>query len=1100
MNDFSVIINGHNYANAVFPFKYGDFLDEQLDFATLTLSRVSPEVYAPLTPVYITITSNGTNGVQSKEKTYLIAEDSAYETPNGSGFYRHELMLIEETKYLEGFMVESLCVTNAGGRQYQQIIPSYQIVDSSKLNYTGGNPFIFTNTDLTPVSLEEYALPNIKSLGYLNNGTDISGAAQTVTVSVSYDGASYETICQNSSDNNFPSGIPVNYSYPIKAGLNIFRYHLKDNVGNYVIASFTVYGQPNYYPLKPWTIKEVINRALELTEPLIWDKSAKNYVVPPRFHFDYKTKQTTTATETVQARFTADHPLIATFNKTVDFTEGRIVGAKITDKPANVLAGITFTGDSYTLSGSAKSGAVGDYDITVELTYADGEEVELFEQNSPEFTFTRATLRELLQAIGGYIHAEPRLKGDTIVFDRYGGQELARYYDVNKKEITDLKEYNDLGKTVRYGIEQACTRIDSYVDNLVNQISATPATVGQPHNNGYQSVRTDSAYLRFEENDSTIFPTAYPILQIHKLYWVDTSGAAVTKNKYDITPYLFEKSIYDSQLSSYTDVYPSSKAYGLYYTQGQKNIGGFFFKEPNAGGPVFEQYAIVNILRTVTGNPNLTIDKTNYMKLCFELEYIPVYSARVGHGKQYVGDWLNFPRTLAHNQSGNMVETQYYGENIKGTAERLGTIEKSYTFTAFNINTIPEAGQLWDDEYYIAKVSVEVNQDRFRCTVGLSKNFNRISQYIGANSYRRIFEVSERMVQERQSIYTDYLVITDKAAPVPAFRENFLCNNANFYNNLLSEFYGEALPQICGKVSAVFVRGETKNEKETLSKVILPVISSAFGNVMEFSWEFKDNFSAGMRAVEVTSGNITGTFGQEVQYCDYYGRMYYENFELWSIFDDEVSYGAEMSYPLLEKYVADSNHAYYVAHTNTGYPIIKRKDSREALKENYSIEFVTDIKGVVVGSALVSTNPLVNGLKPKEKAVFVILNRPINKFSRKINTSAGNIAARYEIGANGFDISRKTYVDENRMGSVYLECMGTTSTVAGKAWAFMTPVYEGEPYTVEDEDGNVSTVAPKYGGELLFGRNIDIKNGDNVGAFRVVGTHDVFDYLKQKEA
>lgn len=550
----------------------------------------------------------------------------------------------------------------------------------------------------------------------------------------------------------------------------------------------------------------------------------------------------------------------------------------------------------------------------------------------------------------------------------------------------------------------------------------------------------------------------------------------------------------------YTDVYPSSKAYGLYYTQGQKNIGGFFFKEPNARGPVFEQYAIVNILRTVTGNPNLTIDKTNYTKLCFELEYIPVYSARVGHGKQYVGDWLKFPRTLAHNQSGNMVETQYYGENIKGTAERLGTIEKSYTFTAFNLNTIPEAGQLWDEDYYIATVSVEVNQDRFRCTVGLSKNFNRISQYIGANSYRRIFEVSERMVQERQSIYTDYLVITDKAAPVPAFRENFLCNNANFYDNLLSEFYGESVSQICGKVSAVFIRGETKNGKETLPKIILPVISSAFGNVMEFSWEFKDNFSAGMRAVEVTSGNITGTFGQEVQYCDYYGRMYYENFELWSIFDNDISYGAEMSYPLLEKYVADSEHAYYVAHTNTGYPLIKRKDSREALKENYAIEFVTDIKGVVVGSALASTNPLVSGLKPKEKAVFVILNRPINKFSRKINIKAGNIAAQYEIGANGFDISRDTYIDENRMGSVYLECTGTTATVAGKSWAFMTPVYEGEPYTVENEDGNVSTITPKYGGELLFGRNIDIKNGDNVGAFRIVGTHDVFDYLKQKEA
>ena len=1084
MNDFSVVINGHNYANAVFPFKYGDFLDEQLDYATLTLSQVSPEVYAPLTPVYITITSNGTNGVQSKEKTYLIAEDSAYETPNGSGFYRHELMLIEETKYLEGFMVESLCVTNANGRQFIQLTP--QVYNESG-DGTVGSRLIGLDILKSPVQIgTQIKIP------YFPKPIDGSGGKESGTVEILQADGDTVTATINEDGTISPEYISV------KSGINHFIYNETLSVSGASSSGhgeFDIYGQPNYYPLKPWTIKEVIDRALELTEPLIWNKSAKNYVVPPRFHFDYKTKQTTTATETVQARISADNPLVPTFYKKVDFTEGHIIGAKVTSTPPKVSATVAFTGDSYTITGSAIN--VGDYDITVELMYADGEEVELFEQNSPEFTFTRATLRELLQAIGGYIHAEPRLKGDTIVFDRYGGQELARYYDVNKKEITDLKEYNYSGKTVRYGIEQACTRIDSYVDNLVNQISATPATVGQPHNNGYQSVRTDSAYLRFEENDSTIFPTAYPILQIHKLYWVDTSGSAVTKDKYDITPYVFEKSIYDSQLSSYTDVYPSSKAYGIYYTQGQKNIGGFFFKAPDAVSPVFKEYAILNILRTVTGNPNLTIDKTNYTKLCFELEYIPVYSARVGHGKQYVGDWLKFPRTLAHNQSGNMVETQYYGENIKGTAERLGTIEKSYTFTAFNLNTIPEAGQLWDEEYYIATVSVEVNQDRFRCTVGLSKNFNRISQYIGANSYRRIFEVSERMVQERQSLYTDYLLITDVTSPIPEFKENTLViRYPSFWSNLLATFTQEGSPRnvIPGRISLTVVQGETKNGKETLPAVALPVISSAFGNVIEFSWEFVDNFSAGMRAVEVTSGNITGTFGQEVQYCDYYGRMYYENFTLCVTLNDSVSYENEMNYPLVGS-ISTSTQNYYAIGTFSNNPIVKRKDSREALKENYAIEFATDIKHVIIGSALAANNPFVSGINTKAKAIFVILNRPINKFSRKINMSAGNIAARYEIGDTRISIS----IGQSDV-TPYLECNGITATATGKAWAFMTPVYEGEPYTVEDEDGNVSTITPKYGGELLFGRNIDIKNGDNVGAFRIVGTHDVFDYLKQKEA
>lgn len=1086
MNDFSVIINGHNYANAVFPFKYGDFLDEQLDFATLTLSQVSPEVYAPLTPVYITITSNGTNGVQSKSKTYLIAEDSAYETPNGSGFYRHELMLIEETKYLEGFMVESLCVTNAGGRNYTQKSPDLITHD--------------TSNDPTPVIdplPDEYKTPS--SIGVVLALPSLSERFLNIKDIIILGGDINITYADGEVQNfNMPIDGQVHQNFTTRAGITIVDYtvnftYIGDLNRYHTTTSFSFVSIGNRYPLKPWTIKEVINRALELTEPLIWDKSAKNYVVPPRFHFDYKTKQTTTATETVQARISADNPLVPTFYKKVDFTEGHIIGAKVTSTPPKVSATVAFTGDSYTITGSAIN--VGDYDITVELMYADGEEVELFEQNSPEFTFTRATLRELLQVIGDYIHAEPRLKGDTIVFDRYGGQELARYYDVIKQEITDLKEYNYSGKTVHYGIEQACTRIDSYVDNLVNQISATPATVGQPHNNGYQSVRTDSAYLRFEENDSTIFPTAYPILQIHKLYWVDASGSAVTKNKYDITPYVFEKSIYDSQLSSYTDVYPSSKAYGIYYTQGQKNIGGFFFKAPDAVSPVFKEYAILNILRTVTGNPNLEI--SDYTKLCFELEYIPVYSARVGHGKQYVGDWLKFPRTLAHNQSGNMVETQYYGENIKGTAERLGTIEKSYTFTAFNLNTIPEAGQLWDEEYYIATVSVEVNQDRFRCTVGLSKNFNRISQYIGANSYRRIFEVSERMVQERQSLYTDYLLITDVTSPIPDFKENTLViRYPSFWSNLLATFTQEGSPRnvIPGRISLAVVQGETKNGKETLPAVALPVISSAFGNVIEFSWEFVDNFSAGMRAVEVTNGNITGTFGQEVQCCDYYGRMYYENFTLCVTLNDSVSYENEMNYPLVGS-ISTSTQNYYAIGTFSNNPIVKRKDSREALKENYAIEFVTDIKHVIIGSALAANNPFVSGINTKAKAIFVILNRPINKFSRKINMSAGNIAARYEIGAAGISIS----IGQSDV-TPYLECNGITATATGKAWAFMTPVYEGEPYTVEDEDGNVSTITPKYGGELLFGRNIDIKNGDNVGAFRIVGTHDVFDYLKQKEA
>ena len=1002
MNQLTVTINGTTYENIVIPFKFEEILDEQLDSATLTLSRVNTEVFNPDDPVEVIVN----DGESTQTKYYRIAQDSAYETPNGSGFYRHELLLIENTKDLENYMVESLCVTNAGGRMYKQTTPQ---TDGTVVHLVGFPGDLKTPTQAGTM-VELFNL-------------DPNQAAPPVTyytgfLFVNYADGTREVISIGQ------TGVLSKSQIEIKGGINRFVYDysiISPGISNNYSIQYNVFGQSNYYPLKPWTLKEVIDRALELAEPLVWDKEAQEYVKEPRFKFRYKTN-----------------------------------------------AGL-----------------------------GNAEERALFAQYSPEFTFTRCTLRELLQEIGGFIHAEPRLdQYNTVYFDRYGEQEIATYYDFIKKERLELNQYNYTGKTVSYGIEQACTRVDSYVDNLVNQISIGKGTVGQPYQDGYQSMRTDSSYVRFTESNM-IFPTVFPVLQPIALRWVDYSGiAGAAQTRYDITPYLFEKSIYDSQLSSYTDVYPASKAFALYYTQGEKNIGGFFFKVDDWTGGALKNYAIVNILRAVTGKNDLDI--SDYTKLCFELVYIPTYSARVGHSKQYIGDWLNYPRSIAQNQSANMVETQYYGENIKGLAERLGTIEKTYTFYMMHQSNLPTAGKLWDDSYYISTVSVEILSDRFKCTIGLSKNFNRKSKYIGANSYKRIFEVSERMVQERQSIYTDYLIITSPDTVPTASKRNVLMNMTTFVN-IRNTFY-QALSSDSSRdrVSAVIIQGETKNGKEVLPKVILPVIASAFGNVMEFSWEFQDNYSAGMRAVEAKNGSASGMFGQEVQYCDYYGRMYYENFNLYVM--GSVNAANPFSYPLYVPETTPGTQSYAVAGTYENYPIIKRKDSREAIKENYGIEYVTDLENIIIGSALAANNPMVSGVNAQARAKLVILRNRINKFSRKVNLSTGiitgNVLAEYELGAESGELNMR--ITSSQGGPVYLASLGLEATAAGKAWALVTPVYYGEPYTVEDEDGKVSTITPEYGGELLIGCNQAISIGDKIAAFNIVGCHDVFEYLKEK--
>lgn len=108
------------YENVVLPFKYGKFLDEQLDYAVITLERIPKKRFDLLDIVNVSIrvvdSQNQEDDILSDNM--LIVNDESFESPVGSGLYRHEITVIEATKLAEGIQVESLCFTNANGNDY----------------------------------------------------------------------------------------------------------------------------------------------------------------------------------------------------------------------------------------------------------------------------------------------------------------------------------------------------------------------------------------------------------------------------------------------------------------------------------------------------------------------------------------------------------------------------------------------------------------------------------------------------------------------------------------------------------------------------------------------------------------------------------------------------------------------------------------------------------------------------------------------------------------------------------------------------------------------------------------------------------------------
>ena len=118
--DIEVYVDGVQYLNAaVFPFGFSEVLVATLDSATITVCRVPNEIIEILTDVTVVVKSDA-NGEQSFSSDWLVSHDDSVESPVGSGLYNHTLSLIELTKFSEGFIGDSLCITHPGGNVYTE--------------------------------------------------------------------------------------------------------------------------------------------------------------------------------------------------------------------------------------------------------------------------------------------------------------------------------------------------------------------------------------------------------------------------------------------------------------------------------------------------------------------------------------------------------------------------------------------------------------------------------------------------------------------------------------------------------------------------------------------------------------------------------------------------------------------------------------------------------------------------------------------------------------------------------------------------------------------------------------------------------------------
>lgn len=948
---FTVSINGKLYPKAVFPLKTADLLDEQLDEAYLTMVLCKEEHFDMLSRVQIDARTKNAYGQITSEKSfnYVIANDRSVLTIKDKKLYKHEIYLIEETKLLEGLVGDSIVFTNTLGNIYTLNAPLSTPI-SSESRFPEKTPS--TYKAVLEIGTEFTFVP--ASVIY-ENQANFDGGKLTVL----YGG---EPIFESIS---FP------YTTVLQEGMYVARYESEfempagGEATKTVEYYFTVI--KNRYPLKKWTITDVVQRTLDLIEP----------------HLD-------------------GYPNRFTFNE------------EQAEEYKNVIA--------------------------------------------PEFAFTKENLRERLQQIGGFIHAEPRLRNGVIYFDKYG---MNDYADMYKTPYT--------GKMVCQDINHYATNLDSSVDNLVSQLSWAKGVIMEPFAGGYRSVRTESMNVRITD-ENMLIQTIFPVYQVEKLTCAYIKDGKLTTC--DITPYVFESVDYNSNLSSYDVTYPTSKAYAIYYTQGERNIRGLNFKVPDAISSALQKYAIINILEAASGENFDWFYNIDYPTLMFQITYIPIFSTRVTQTKQYIVG-MQHPFALPYNQGANMIETSYYGENMKGLIARLGNVEKTLTYMVYNLNRIPKAGQLFDDEYYISAVFTEFMPSYIKVQLTLSKDFNRLSQYINVPSYKRFYEVSERQAFRRETLYTDYLVIGDEVED----------DGQALIDDHFLEYIKHTLTQTApedSKITFAQTISVNKNNEMVGNVCVFPVLGTAMGTTMNFSFSAEDNYSAGPQSVEhnVKSGNdeVTGYWQQYVPYCDYYGRIYYLELLFGQKFSPSNKLDAALGLPKLP---GGTYQGINIISTRQN-SLLYRKDSREIMNFTYQASFVTNRKNIVIGSALAAMNPLIKGSDRDNAAGLFISPHRINKFDDFVDVS--EMTQQDWTGAEDVTVDGTVM----RLGQI-------TASVEGKAWAIVySPNQEDTEITVEDEDGNVTTQKIPVGDRLLIACNMDVYAGQLIILPSISIVHNIF--------
>ncbi len=561
------------------------------------------------------------------------------------------------------------------------------------------------------------------------------------------------------------------------------------------------------------------------------------------------------------------------------------------------------------------------------LLLTEEQEARYRAMDAPEMYFANGrSLYENLKEIGDYIHALPKVKNGQVYWQELGSAERA-----------DLSKGKMYGENADYNAAEYASAVEANFANLINSSDEAEGSMTDPYTDGFISLRSNS--YRIKEEDSYI-PTNFPIgTKIKKvLVNLHDINGNIAKTV-DITPAVFEKNEYDL-LSSFSGIYPFSKTHALYYTTGQKNIEGLWYRAEDSALSFmnqFKQYAIANVIEFFGG---VSPSEYKYTDLAFQITYIPIIN---GRARQERTESTVERIVLAHNQSANQLSAKAFGENLRGKVAMLGNATESKLYIFPSLEDIPKGGQMYDRKKFISLVTTKVFPDYCLSQIDLAENYNALGAFVQMKTGIRQYEIPQG--QDRCTLLEEFCVI---GKDEHITRESgMLCRNVMCEKTMKAFYFTNIKAE---DITSVYLRTYDDDMGAISNKIALPVYSTSLGTSVYFGFSFADNFSAGKKSVDALT-NARGT--EFVEYgTPFYSRAKYVAFSFAKKYTEN---NIDVANRLPEMDDDVYGEGIYIS---TEMPLIWNKDSADIGNIAYQLHFVSN-DGYIIGSELAKMMPYV---------------------------------------------------------------------------------------------------------------------------------------------